>query len=147
MKEILNNSQVRPGNATQFMHFVFSSDEEMMNFYLTLNRFINPESYLVESTDRKRLEDLVDILCHNVEAFYAIRHYQHISVSEVIKGCGVHMMNTAVSNTHRMQCADAVGILMNCVVNTTKNSWQFKKMDRINSIHIENVKYLLDRLT
>lgn len=51
------------------MHFVFSSDEEMMNFYLTLNRFINPESYLVESTDRKRLEDLVDILCHNVEAF------------------------------------------------------------------------------
>lgn len=69
MKEILNNSQVRPGNATQFMHFVFSSDEEMMNFYLTLNRFINPESYLVESTDRKRLEDLVDILCHNVEAF------------------------------------------------------------------------------
>ena len=90
---------------------------------------------------------MVDILCHNVEAFYAIRHYQHISVREVIKGFGVHMMNTAVSNTHRMQSADAVGILMNCVVNTTKNSWQFKKMDRINSIHIENVKYLLDRLT
>lgn len=146
MEEVLNNQQVRPGDATQFMHFAFSSDEEMMNFYLTLNRLINPESYLVERTDRKRLEELVDVLNYNVEAFYAIRNYKYISVREVIKGFGAHMMNTAVSNTHRQQSADAVGILMNCVVNITKNSWQFKKMDQTNNVHLENVRYLLSRL-
>lgn len=45
MKEVLNNQQiVCPGDATQFMHAIFSSDHEMMTFYLTLNRFINPAS-------------------------------------------------------------------------------------------------------
>ena len=27
-----------------------------------------------------------------------------------------------------------------------KNSWQFKKMDRNNNIHLQNVRYLLNRL-
>ena len=58
MEEVLSNQQARPGDATQLMHVIFSSDDEMMAFYLTLNRFMNPESYLVERTDRKRLEDL-----------------------------------------------------------------------------------------
>jgi len=39
-----------------------------------------------------------------------------------------------------------VGTLMNCILNTTKNSWQFKKMDRNNDIHLQNVRYLLNRL-
>ena len=62
MKEVLSNQQARPGDATQLMHAIFSSDDEMMSFYLTLNRFMNPESYLVERTDRKRLEDLANTL-------------------------------------------------------------------------------------
>ena len=47
MEEVLSNQQARPGDATQLMHVIFSSDDEMMSFYLTLNRFMNPESYLV----------------------------------------------------------------------------------------------------
>ena len=57
MEEVLSNQEARPGDATQLMHAIFSSDDEMMSFYLTLNCFMNPESYLVERTDRKRLED------------------------------------------------------------------------------------------
>ena len=68
------------------------------------------------------------------------------SVKEVIRGFGAHMMNTQISNTNRFQSADAVGTLMNCILNTTKNSWQFKKMDRNNNIHLQNVRYLLNRL-
>ena len=83
MEEVLSNQQARPGDATQLMHVIFSSDDEMMAFYLPLNRF---------------------------------------------------------------QSADAVGTLMNCILNTTKNSWQFKKMDRNNDIHLQNVRYLLNRL-
>ena len=44
MEEVLSNQQARPGDATQLMHVIFSSDDEMMSFYLTLNRFMNPES-------------------------------------------------------------------------------------------------------
>ena len=146
MEEILNNQQVRPGDATQFMHFIFSSDDEMMSFYLTLNRIMNPESYLVERIERKRLEDLANTLCSNVAAFEAIRNYKSISVKEVIRGFGTHVMNTLISNTNRFQSADAVGKLMNCILNTTKNSWQFKKMGQNNEIHLQNVRYLLDRL-
>ena len=74
------------------------------------------------------------------------RNYKSISVKEVIRGFGAHMMNTLISNTNRFQSADAVGTLMNCILNTTKNSWQFKKMDRNNDIHLQNVRYLLNRL-
>ena len=100
----------------------------------------------MERTDRKRLEDLASTLCSNVAAFEAIRNYKSISVKEVIRGFGAHMMNTQISNTNRFQSADAVGTLMNCILNTTKNSWQFKKMDRNNNIHLQNVRYLLNRL-
>ena len=101
MEEVLSNQQARPGDATQLMHVIFSSDDEMMAFYLTLNRFMNPESYLVERTDRKRLEDLANTLYSNVAAFEAIRTYKSISVKEVIRGFGAHMMNTQISNTNR----------------------------------------------
>ena len=146
MEEVLSNQEARPGDATQLMHAIFSSADEMMSFYLTLNCFMNPESYLVERTDRKRLEDLANSLYSNVAAFEAIRTYKSISVKEVIRGFGTHMMNTQISNTNRFQSADAVGTLMNCILNTTKNSWQFKKMDRNNNIHLQNVRYLLNRL-
>ena len=44
MEEVLSNQQARPGDATQLMHVIFSSDDEMMSFYLTLNRFMNLSS-------------------------------------------------------------------------------------------------------
>uniref|UniRef100_UPI0034A51256 hypothetical protein n=1 Tax=unclassified Bacteroides TaxID=2646097 RepID=UPI0034A51256 len=144
MEEVLNNQQVRPGDATQFMHAIFSSDDEMMTFYLTFSRFVNPDSYLVQCTDRKRLEDLANVLRSNVVAFNAIHSYKSISVKEVIKGFGMYMMSIHISNANRQQGADAVGSLINCVIDITKNSWQFRKMSRSNYIQI---KYLQPIIT
>ena len=31
MEEVLSNQQARPGDATQLMHVIFSSDDEMMS--------------------------------------------------------------------------------------------------------------------
>ena len=39
MEEVFWLVVARPGDATQLMHAIFSSDDEMMAFYLTLNRF------------------------------------------------------------------------------------------------------------
>ena len=105
MKEVLNNQQiVCPGDATQFMHAIFSSDHEMMTFYLTLNRFINPASYLVERSDRQRLEDLENVLFGNVAAFEAVHHFKKISVKDVIKGFGMHMMNAGFKYQSYAKC-------------------------------------------
>lgn len=146
MEENLNNQQVRPGDGTQLMHVVFSSDEEMMAFYLTLYRLMQPNSCLVQTSDKKKLEELEKGLCKNVPAFEVINDYKVASVKEVIKGFGMHMMNTNVSNSSRLQNADAVGHLMNCILGTTKNIGQFGQMSRINYLHIENVRYLLKKL-
>ena len=139
MEEVLNNQQVRPGDATQFMRSIFSSDAEMMTFYLTFSRFVNPDSYLVQCTDQKRLEDLANVLRSNVVAFNAIHSYKSISVKEVIKGFGMYMMSIHISNANRQQGADAVGSLINCVIDITKNSWQFRKMSRSNIIPVEPI--------
>lgn len=146
MEENLNNQQVRPGDRTQLMHVVFSSDEEMMAFYLTLYRLIYPGSYLVQCTDQQMLENLKNTLYKNVLAFEVVNDYKAVSIKEVIKGFGMNMMNTGISNSNRLQSADMVGNLMNCILGTTKNIGQFGHMSRINYLHIENVTYLLKRL-
>ena len=121
MREVLNNQQiVCPGDATQFMHAIFSSDHEMMTFYLTLNRFINPSSYLVERSDRQRLEDLENVLFGNVAAFEQFIILRKLVVKDVIKGFGMHMMNMQVSNANRMQSANIMGSFIDCIIDTTK---------------------------
>ena len=48
MEATLNNGQFRPGNETQFMYTAFASEGEMLDFYLSLNRFVNPVIYCVQ---------------------------------------------------------------------------------------------------
>ena len=146
MEEILNNEQARPGDETQLMHVVFSSDDEMMAFYLTLYHLMNPESFMVQCTDKKKLEDLAKRLYKRMPAFEAVNAYCTISVKEVIKGFGLNMMNTNLSNGNRLRSAELVGDFMDCVLNTTKNIGQFKQMYGINILHLENIKCLLKKL-
>ncbi|WP_294481527.1 hypothetical protein [uncultured Bacteroides sp.] len=143
MEELINNQQVRPGDATQFMHVIFSSNEEMLAFYLTLSRITDPSSYLVERSDKRRLEDLAAILQGNILAFDAVRSFKNIKVKDVVRGLGLHMMRTSISNRNRLLSAESVGTLMDSVVNTTQNSWQFVRMNYVNNAHYTNVKYLL----
>lgn len=146
MEENLNNEQVRPGDETQLMHAIFSSDDEMMAFYLTLYRSMYPGSHLVQSTDKKRLEELKNMLYRNAATFEVVNNYQSISVKEVIKGLGLHMADGSISKSKRLQIADVAGNLMNCLLDTTKNIGQFRTMSRVNMLHIENVTYLLKKL-
>ena len=55
---------------------------------------------MVERSDRQRLEDLENVLFGNVAAFEAVHHFKKISVKDVIKGFGMHMMNMQVSNAN-----------------------------------------------
>ena len=40
MEEVLSNQEARPGNTTQLMHAIFSSDDEMMSFYRLTRNFL-----------------------------------------------------------------------------------------------------------
>ena len=39
----------------------------------------------------------------------------------------MHMMNMQVSNANRMQSANIMGSFIDCIIDTTKNSWQYKQ--------------------
>lgn len=56
------------------MHAIFTSEEEMMTFYLTLNRFVNMGSYLVQRSDAERLENLL----YSLENFTTLPIYSGI---------------------------------------------------------------------
>ena len=146
MEENLNNQQIRPGDETRLMHAVFSSDDEMLGFYLTFYRLMYPGNCLVQSTDKKKLEELGKGFYNNIPAFEAVKNYKSIGIKEVVKGFGMDMMNTQVSNANRLRNADVVGDLLDCVLDTTKNIGQFIQMYRMNFLHIENVTYLLKKL-
>ena len=62
MEATLNNGQFRPGNETPFMYTAFASEGEMLGFYLSLNRFVNPVTYCVQGTDMERLDNLLHTL-------------------------------------------------------------------------------------
>ena len=67
-------------------------------------------------------------------------------MKDVIKGLGLHMADGSISKSKRLQIADVAGNLMNCLLETTKNIGQFRTMNRVNMLHIENVTYLLKKL-
>lgn len=146
MEENLNNQQALPGDGTPLTHAVFSSDDEMMRFYLTFYRLMNPTIGLEQITDKKKLEDLENVFYKKAQAFAGLDKYKSISIKEVIKGFGMYMMNINISHAERLKNAAAVSDLMDCVLNTTKNIGLFKHLSRMNVIHLMNVKYLLKEL-
>lgn len=118
----------------------------MLSFYLTYCRLLNPSANLVQTTDRKMLEDLENNLYKNIAAFGAVDNSRFVGAKDIVRGLGMQMMNTGISSATRLKYSEAVSVLMDCVVNMVKNSGCFKTMSRMNALHLENVKYLLKKL-
>lgn len=146
MEENLNNQQVRPWDETQLMHAIFSSDDEMMSFYLIYYRLLNPSADLVQRSDKKMLEDLEGSLYKNIVAFESVNSCKLVGAKDIVRGLGMQMVNTAVSCAARLKYSEAVSVLMDCVLNMANNGSCFKHMPRMNALHLENVKYLLKKL-
>ena len=146
MEAILNKEQVRPGDETQFMHTVFTSEEEMMTFYLTLNRFVNPVTYFMQRTDVERLTNLLKMLGkfqHFTDLFDV---HQSMGIKVLVEGYGLYMMQQRVSNKERFLAAEHVGYQARFFMDIMKESAYAKIMTKILCSHIENLKYLLAKL-
>lgn len=138
--------QVRPGDETQFMHAIFTSEEEMMTFYLTLNRFVNMGSYLVQRSDAERLENLLYSLGKLQHFTNLFRRYHSDGVKQLLEGFGLQMMQVSLSNKERKLTATNVAFQMKFLVDIMKESYSTTLLDKIYRTHIQNVKYLLKKM-
>ena len=146
MEAMLMKEQVRPGDETQFMHAIFASDEEMMTFYLTLNRFVNPVTYFMQRSDGERLENLLYSLGQLQNFTSLFKSYHSDGVRQLIEGFGLHMMQTTFSNRERRLAATNVGFQMKFLIDVMKESNHTTLLYKIYQTHIQNVKYLLEKM-
>lgn len=128
------------------MHAIFTSEEEMMTFYLTLNRFVNMGSYLVQRSDAERLENLLYSLGKIQHFTNFFRKYNSDGVKQLVEGFGLHMMQTTYSNREHRLAATNVAFQMKFLVDIMKESNFTTLLDKIYRTHIENVKYLLKKM-
>lgn len=146
MEATLNNGQFRPGNETQFMYTAFASEGEMLGFYLSLNRFVNPVTYCVQRTDMERLDNLLHTLGKFQLFMGRFGTYQSLGIKPLIEGFGLYMMQQNISNRERKLAAEHVGYQMKFLMDMTKEIEQARSMSHILCSHIANVKYLIAKI-
>lgn len=146
MEAILNNEQVRPGDETMFMHAVFTSDEEMKNFYLTLDRFVNPTTYFVQQSEVERLGNLFRMFGKYQYFTNLFASYGSMGVRQLIEGYGLYMMKPSLSNKERRHAAENVGYQIRFWVDTVRECGIAKSMADSYRLHVENVRYLLEKM-
>ncbi len=143
MEAILDNEQVRPGDETQFMHAIFTSDEEMMTFYLTLNRFVNMGTYFVQRPDVERLENLLVALGKFQYFVDLLGSYHTLGVRQLIEGFGLYIAQPHLSSKSRRCTGENIGYQVKFLLDIMKESGNARLLANIFRTHIENVKYLL----
>lgn len=146
MEAILNKEQVRPGDETQFMHAAFTSEEEMMTFYLILNRFVNPVTYFMQRPDVERLENLLQTLGKFQHFTNHFGTHEIVGIKPLVEGFGLYMMQETISDKKRKLDAEHVGYQTRFFMDIMKDTEQAKTLSHIIASHIANVKYLLEKL-
>ena len=146
MEENLSNSQAVLGISPDAMHNAFQSDEEMLNFYLTLNRFINPLTYYMERTVLERLNDLHQTLAIFADFTGPIGTHSYRGVDNLVKGFGLLMMRTDLSVKNRYKKNELVGYHLQLLFDVAANKVYAKKLSSIYSMHIHHVNYLIRKL-
>ncbi len=146
MEENLSNSQAVLGISPDAMHNAFQSDEEMLNFYLTLNRFINPLTYNMEKTELERLNDLHQTLAIFADFTGPIGTHTYQGIDNIIKGFGLLMMRTDLSVKNRCKKNELMGYHLQFLFEVASNKVYAKKLSSIYSMHIRQVNYLIRKL-
>lgn len=146
MEAKFTTPQVPPGDETQFMHVTFSSDDEMLKFYLLLNRFINPVTYLMQRSDMERLEDLCRVLKQRTAFLIPVEEHRFTGINELTRAIGIYMMNVNISKANRINAASLIGNQMQFITHMASNINHIKQMSRANHSHLQNVEYLIDKL-
>lgn len=146
MEENLSNSQAVLGNSPDAMHNAFKSDEEMLNFYLTLNRFINPVTYYMEKTVLERLNDLHQMLVIFADFTGPIGTHTYRGVDNIVKGFGSLMIRADLSAKDRYKRNELAGYHFQLLFDVAANKVYAKRLSSIYMMHIHHVNYLIRKL-
>ena len=146
MEANLHTPQVPPGDANQFMHAAFASKEEMLNFYLIMNRFVNPVTYFMQRTDKERLEDLLITLGQYAHSLSPFEAQQFLGVGPLIPGFALYMLKENVPKKKRINKAEDVASFVQFITLIAAGMNSIKEMIRSLHSHIQNVKFLIDNI-
>lgn len=147
MEANLNLPQTAPGDETQFMHAVFTSDEEMLSFYLVMNRFVNSVTNNMYRSDLERLTDLHRLLTQFAYFLYPLENYHFEGIKQLVEGLGLYMLQKKDLSEHkRMAHAELIGGHLQFVMKMAAGVGTAKKMCSEIHSHIQNVAYLIEKL-
>lgn len=72
--------------------------------------------------------------------------YQSMGIKPLIEGFGLYMMQQNISNRERKLAAEHVAYQMRFLLDVAKDIEQVSTLSHIIASHIQNVKYLLEKL-
>lgn len=146
MEAKLHTPQVPPGNERQFMHAVFASDEEMLHFYLLMNRFVNPVTYFMEGTDLEHLEDLRRVLGQHGAFLRPLESHSFYGINQLVQGFSLFVMKDDLPKQKRVAKAKEVASHFQFVVQMAAGVGSARQMARGIHSHIQNVEYLIEKM-
>ena len=146
MEAKLHTPQVPPGDENQFMHAVFASDEEMLHFYLIMNRFMTPVTYFMQGTDLEHLEDLRRVLGQHGAFLHPLEKHPFYGINQLIQGFSLFMMRDDLLEQTRMAKAQEVASHFQFVVQIAARVVSARQMAHSIHSHIQNVDYLIEKM-
>lgn len=146
MEENLSNPQAVIDNAPDAMHNAFESEEEMLKFYLTMNRFVNPLTYNMEKTALERLNDLHKSLAAFSDFTGPVGTYSFDGVDNMVRGFGLYLMRTDISINTRYQKNSLFAYQLQFFLHLAANRAYAKKLSGIYRSHICKINYLIRKL-
>lgn len=146
MEENLSNRQRRIDNAPDAMQNAFESDEEMLKFYLTMNRFANPLTYNLEKTALERLNDLHKTLAMFAGLTGPVGTHSYDGLDNVVKGFGLYMMRSEISMSNRYEKSTLFANHLQFLFHLATNRAYAKRLSGIYNSHICKINYLIRKL-
>lgn len=143
MEENLSNQQAVIDNAPDAMHNAFESDEEMLKFYLTMNRFMNPLTYNMEKTTLERLNDLHKTLTQFADFTGPIGTHCYDGIDNIVRGFGLYMMRNDLSMNNRYEKNSLFAHQIQFLFHLAANKSHAKRLSGIYHSHICKVNYLI----
>lgn len=146
MKENSSNQQAVCKKEFEAVRNAFHSDEEMLKFYLTLNRFLNPTTYETEQPALQRLYDLHTTLSSFFQFTGPIGTHSFSGMDNIMKGYGLFMMHNELSIKKRYEYNSLYANHIQFFFHLATNHLYAKKLSSIYQSHIKRVNYLIKKL-
>ncbi len=146
MEENLSPQPLIQRNDFASIHDAFASDEEMLKFYLTMNRFVNPLEYHTEKTVLQKLKDLHHVLAQFTNFTGPVSTHSYEGIDHIIRGFGLFMTHTEISLNKRNESNRIFARNIQFLFHLANYKKYANRLCGIYHLHIQHVVYLIEKL-